>query len=48
MRRYDFETFGPKPSHQIEHGNQILTTNENELKHEIDGEHDVEHEDELA
>jgi hypothetical protein len=34
--------------HQIEHGNQILSTNENELGHEIDVGHHVEHEDELA
>jgi four helix bundle protein len=47
-RRYDFETIGPKPSHPIEHGNDIVSTDENELRHEIDVRHDVEHEDELG
>jgi hypothetical protein len=37
-----------KPSPPIEHGNQILSTHENELRHEIDVGHYVEHEDELG
>ena len=37
-----------EPSHPIEHGNEIVGTSENELGHEIDVGHHVEHEDEIA
>jgi len=48
MRRYDFETFRPKTGHPIENGIDIVPTNENELRHELDVGHDVEHEHKLG